>query len=231
MKTHVYGHSDEAVAALGDATAAALQAAIVTRCEGYLVAAGGATFISVYRYLADAHANTVDWNKVTVFLGDERVVPHNDPLSNGKMVRDEFIGCFPENGRPRFMPIITGMDAHSAASAYDLILPDYFDVTLLGLGSDGHTASLFSNSRSCWDANELVTVSQGELPPMVTRISLTPTAFSRSSRVYALAVGASKAEIVPRIVQDTTKKYPLSFICPVSGDVELFLDADSASQL
>ena len=230
ISTAVFPTAEEAASALAQACAECLQAAVDSNGEASLVAAGGLSFLPVYAALSGRYAEAVAWEKVLVFLGDERAVPHDDPLSNGPMVRSEFIQKFPEARRPRFLPIITGTDALSAASAYDLILPDRFDLALLGLGPDGHTASLFPGSKPIWDADERLAVTQAELAPFVERITLTPAAFSRSDQVLALATGSAKAVAVAGMSGEHSQDYPLTHIHPASGEVRLFIDKAASGQ-
>ena len=222
-------------AALADAAAArtaeALTEAIDARGTASLVLAGGSTPEPVYRRLATAHADALDWAKVHVFWGDERCVPPDHPDSNYRMAHEAFLDPLPiPETQIHRMRCERGVE--DAVDAYAMVLRTFFedndalfDVTLLGLGEDGHTASLFPDSPlidtpSGW-------VAHAEAPPsspITDRLTLTLPALSASRLVLFLVSGEAKREALDAILHPTGNGLvPAARVRPV-GSLEWFVD-------
>src|SRR5215211_9498978 len=113
---------------------------------GHVALSGGSTPRRAYELAA---AGDEDLSAATLWMGDERVVPADDERSNLRMVREALIDRLPEERRPRLMPVDTSLGPDAAAAAYEAVLLETIgrhprlDLALLGLGPDGHTASLF----------------------------------------------------------------------------------------
>lgn len=194
---------------------------------------GGATPRTLYLKLASTYADRFPWQRTHWFWGDERYVPHDDERSNLRMVRETLFahgGVPPEN----IHPVPTHFaDPVDAAEAYEAELKDYygadqlqlarplFDIILLGLGTDGHTASLFPNDptlgeRHAW--TRVVTAGQPE-----RRITLTYPALESVSAAAFLVTGAEKRPMVERLLQgDWT--IPAGRLNPTNGSVFIFTD-------
>jgi 6-phosphogluconolactonase len=200
---------------------------------------GGSTPRCLYRRLADASfALRFPWNRVHWFWGDERFVPPDDSDSNYRMVYDTLLAHVPVSS-DRIHAISTqGVTPEEAAANYQSTLQRYygadrfevdrpiFDVTLLGVGEDGHTASLFSGSAALREDRRWVLVVD-ETPQ--TRITLTYPTLDSSRNVAFLVVGANKKAILARIhAGDTTM--PAARVRPV-GRLYWFIDRSAMPAL
>lgn len=196
--------------------------------------AGGTTPRALYELLAGEYRPLVDWTHTEVFFGDERGVPPDDAASNYAMARDALLARVPVG---RVHRIAGERPPADAARAYDAELraafPDdgapTFDVALLGLGADGHTASLFPggaalDERTAW----AVAVPPPEsAAPHVERVSLTLPALNRARAVYLLASGAEKRPVVRRVLAGAAPDLPAARVRGVERTVWL-LDRDAA---
>ena len=167
---------------------AAADAAIAARGVFRLVLAGGSTPLQVYRQLADCQA---DWSRWFLYLGDERCLPADDPERNSVMISEAWLhrGQVPAE-QIFWMPAEKG--AEQGAAAYRVTLQDVpgFDLVLLGMGEDGHTASLFPGHEHD-TADPVVAVFDSPKPPP-QRISLNYGALANTRTLLLLVAGASK---------------------------------------
>lgn len=172
------------------ATAARLIEAAIGDGVRSLVLAGGSTPTRTYRLLQPGPA----WGRVTVLFGDERCVPPTDPESNYAMAAQDLIARVNPAGVER-MPGELG--AETAARLYEDVVRahDPLDLVLLGMGPDGHTASLFPGASEVQAEGLVVAVHNAPKPPP-DRISLTLGVLRRAKRVVFLVTGADKAEAV-----------------------------------
>jgi len=159
-----------------------------------LVLAGGRTPALAYRLLVDAET---DWSGWQIYFGDERCLPVEDPERNSVMAVDAWLGQVPipaENIHP--MPAERG--AQAAAAAYEPAIRDAlpFDLVLLGMGEDGHTASLFPGHSH--PRGPLVLAVHGAPKPPPDRVSLSLEALNNAREVLILVTGAGKREAVQR---------------------------------
>ena len=168
----------------------------------HIVLTGGSTPADAYRRAADAGA---DWSSATVWFGDERCVPPDDERSNYGMAAATLLERLPADARPRVfrMPGEAGPEAGAAAQERELRaeLGDQprFDLLLLGLGDDGHMASLFPGKPQVEETEKLVVgVPEAGLAPFVPRITLTVPVINAARRVVFLVAGAGKATAVAR---------------------------------
>lgn len=183
------------------------------RYRAFTVAlSGGSTPKGLYARLAqEPYRTEVPWNLIHVFWGDERCVPPDHADSNYKLAYDALLSqvALPETNIHR-VPTDTGDCAQAAADyAQELVtffglegraLP-HFDLLLLGVGDDGHTASLFPGQPALDEREALVVASPpGRLPPPVDRVTLTLPVLNAARHVVFLATGAGKREIVARIL-------------------------------
>ena len=171
---------------------------------------GGSTPRRLYQQLGSSGiASRFPWTRVHWFWGDERFVPHDDPASNYRMACDALFSRVPVS-KDRIHAIPTeGVSPDQAAANYQMLLQRYygkrrfdvkrpiFDVTLLGVGEDGHTASLFPNSLALQENRRWVLAVFGEA--RVTRITLTYPTLDSSRNLAFLATGTSKKNILARI--------------------------------
>jgi 6-phosphogluconolactonase len=208
---------------------AAYQRAIASRGQFAFVAAGGSTPKVLYGLLAQQNW---DWNRVHVFFGDERYVPPTDPQSNEGMVRHCWLNHVPIP-ETNIHPMATSYpDPAIAASAYDQHLREFFaspegavpvfDLILLGMGDDGHTASLFPGTAALEVCDRWVTVGDKQGEP---RITLTIPVLNAGEQVLFLVEGAAKAEVLKIVATGTELIYPVQRI---RGAVHWLVDAKAA---
>jgi 6-phosphogluconolactonase len=219
-----------------------LLAAALTAPGLFAVAlSGGSTPRRLYeRLAASPYREAFPWARTHWFWGDERFVSKTDPRSNERMVREALLSRAPvppEN----IHPIPTeGIEAEAAATAYERDLQRFygaarldpvrplFDATLLGLGPDGHTASLFPGSAAL-DENERWTAVVAGLQPE-TRITLTYPALASSRRTAFLVEGAEKRAILQRLRAAPDEGLPAARLAPV-GALWIFADQAAAEGL
>jgi len=173
------------------------------------------------------------WDRVHLFWGDERYVPADDPLSNYRMNRETLISHVPIPAA-NVHPAPTNLPTpQAAAAAYDADLhqffgsaPPAFDVTLLGVGPEGHTASLFPGSPALEEKKKWVeAVTAKAAPP--NRLTFTLPVLNQSRDTYFLCAGTEKKEILDAIRAESDpahSQYPAARIQPVDGRVLWFLD-------
>jgi 6-phosphogluconolactonase len=203
-----------------DRTAAA---ALAERGQFHLVLAGGDTPRRIYQALS---GQTMDWANWHIWFGDERCLPRDDPHRNSWMATDAWLGHV---GIPaRNLHIIPAeLNAAAAAESYARELNDCetFDLVLLGLGQDGHTASLFPGRP--WgtesDAPDTLAVFDAPKPPL-QRVSLSARRLSRAGCVLFLVSGADKRAALSRWRLNET--LPAAAIQPIAG-VDLLVDTDA----
>ena len=187
--------------------AAALAAA--ARTGGAISLAGSNTPRPAYELLAAQPG--IDWSQVHIWFGDERCVPPGDPESNYRMVHETLLSRIdiPEANVHR----IRGEDdPDAAAEAYSREIDGLsLDLALLGLGPDGHTASLFPESAAL-DVRDRLAVAVVASKPPPRRITLTFPVFERASAVLVLAPGASKAEAIAAVLRGPDPRYPASML-------------------
>jgi len=199
------------------ARAAAERIAARFRAAGGRIAfclTGGSSPERLYELLAaKPYRETLPWDRIHIFLGDDRYVPHNDPLSNFGMVRRLLLDhvCLPPGN---IHPIPTGAGSvEEDARRYEAELHRFygaerldptrplFDVVLMGVGDDGHTASLFPGRPELDETQRwVVGVPQAGLAPFVPRITLTFPAMASTRDMLFLVSGRGKREIVARVL-------------------------------
>ncbi|MCG8470212.1 MAG: 6-phosphogluconolactonase [Gemmatimonadetes bacterium] len=162
--------------------------------EVSIALSGGSTPRPVYRALA--RDPTVAWPRLQVFFADERVVPFDDPASNYRLAREtllDHVSIAP--GRIHAMPA-EAEDVSAAAADYGRRLPERLDLLILGIGEDGHTASLFPGSDALTTSRR-VTVSRAPVAPY-DRITITPAVIASARLVVVLVAGRRKAPALAR---------------------------------
>lgn len=213
----------KAVAAAASRILAAASEAIDARGSFHLALAGGTTPQAAYRLLA---ASRADWSCWHIYFGDERCLPPDDCERNSVMAREawlEQVAIPPQ----QIHPIPAELGAEEAAAAYAGIIAPVlpFDMVLLGMGEDGHTASLFPDHRH--DPQALVVAVHDAPKPPADRVSLTPRALNQCRALLLLITGAGKHEALQRWLRG--EALPVGAIRP-EGRMELLLDRAAAGE-
>jgi 6-phosphogluconolactonase len=198
--------------------------------------AGGSTPRRMYEMLAADYGNRIDWSRVMIFWGDERFVAEDSPDSNYRMAREallDHISIPPEN----IVPIRTTLfdSPQLAADAYEQALRLHFpadlpcfDLVLLGVGEDGHTASLFPGSPALDEYERWVAVTQAPSQPR-TRLTLTPPVLANARRLMFVVSGSGKSEVMDMIINEpeqARERYPAARIAGI-GEAVWFADRDA----
>lgn len=218
------------------------QQALAVRGAFAIALAGGSTPREVYRRLAHAPwRDTLPWAQTLVFWSDERAVPLDSPDSNYRMAREALLDHVPVPPEQIHPMISQDVDLEQAAARYETLLrrlvpgqPPRFDLILLGMGPDGHTASLFPHTPALEATTRLVVATpQAPRPPQVRRLTFTPTLINAAAEVLVLVAGADKAARVREVLQGPPRPQalPAQVIAPEAGDLWWMLDRAAASQL
>lgn len=198
---------------------------------------GGSTPKPVYAALAESET-MLPWEQIHLFWGDERHVPPDDPDSNYRMVRETLLSAvnIPAENIHR---VRAEMDPRMAAFDYEDRLRAFFhaewpvfDLVLLGMGSDGHTASLFPHSTGLNEGQRWFIANRApELEAW--RLTLTKNAINAARHILVLAAGESKAERVYQVLEGPQKPtdQPIQMIDPEDGDMTWLLDEAAAGGL
>lgn len=239
-RIEVLDTSDELLESALQQVLHSIKNAISRRGVCHIVLSGGATPRGLYEKLAlPSFSGQVEWGKVNLFFGDERCVLPDHPDSNYKMVYDSLITRtqLPKKSIHR---IKAELDPVHAASLYEKLIvkttgnhKPYFDLVLLGVGEDGHTASLFPGSDAVKEERRLVVPTMGSKAPN-KRITLTLPALNAARKVIFLAMGSEKGEVIGRILNEgkaDEEPLPAALVNPSKGTVHWFLDKDAAAKI
>jgi 6-phosphogluconolactonase len=204
---------------------------------------GGSTPRALYRLLGEPPSReAIDWPRVLLFWGDERFVPADHPDSNYRLAREAFISRVPIPAG-NVHPIPTESDDPQAAAAqyeetlrHFLAVPEgewpRFDLILLGLGADGHTASLFPGSPALDEHRRLVAAAHA--PKLgAWRLTLTPPVLRSARHVVFLVSGSDKASVLREVLEGPCDPHrlPAQLVQPEKGDLTWLADEAAASLL
>lgn len=213
--------------------ASAIDRALSERDRAQIALAGGETPAPAYARLGQEH---LPWDRVDVLLGDERWVAPTDPASNLRMLRKTLLGPGPGSSAC-LHPVPTDQPSPAAsAEAYAALLellcsgfPPCFDLMVLGLGDDGHTASLFPGTAAPAVTDRSVTIGEGKGLP---RITLTAPVLSAAREVIVLVSGAGKRQALGRLLDplEPAERTPARLVQP-RGDLVILADAAAAEGL
>ncbi|PLX03078.1 MAG: 6-phosphogluconolactonase [Marinilabiliales bacterium] len=199
---------------------------------------GGSTPKLIFRFLTENFKEKINWSRILVFWGDERCVPPDDKESNYKMACDyllNHVGIPPDN----IFRVFGESNPNDEAKRYSQIvkskLPSnngipVFDIVLLGLGDDGHTASIFPDNLSLFNTEKFFEVASHPQTNQ-NRITACGTIINFAKTIVFIATGTAKAEVISTILnkQGNWKKYPASYVSPKNGDLIWLLDKNAAS--
>ena len=206
--------------------AAKARAAIGERGRFTVALAGGSTPKATYEVLASDYADRLDWSSVHVFFGDERTVPPDHEDSNYRMAQRTLLSRVPVGSVHRMRGELQPTEA---AAAYEEELREFFgasdeppslDLILLGIGEDGHTASLFPET-SALEIHDRWVVANPVLKLETTRLTLTVPVINSARAVNFLVAGEGKAEALKLILEGDAdpRQYPAKLVRPAGGPV------------
>jgi len=209
----VYNEFDQASEAAADFLASKIEASIQQKGECHVVLPGGNTPAQCLSYLAD---KDLPWNRVHWYLGDERCYPLNHQDRNDVMLQNNLWSHISTSNIHR---IPAEFGAEQAAKVYREIVNsiEYFDIVFLGMGEDGHTASLFPNNEALQDTRSVIPVYDAPKAP-TDRVSLSVNTLKKARCRMVLTGGVGKAEIIARIKEGDP--LPVNRI----GDINWFVD-------
>lgn len=203
---------------------------------------GGSTPKVLFDYWAANSRDSIDWERVSFFWGDERCVPPEDDMSNFGMTKDHLFDKVPQIPDNNVYRIHGENESQEEASWYSRVLNrrlpkrkdiPMFEIVMLGLGDDGHTVSIFPHQMQLWDSEQDCVVAQHPDSGM-ERISLTGRVVNNAQYVVFLATGKNKAEKVKEIISNRDNLqnvYPAARVNPKYGYLYWFLDKDAAALL
>jgi 6-phosphogluconolactonase len=204
----------------------------------FLALAGGNTPRALYRLLADKYVHNITWDKVQLFWGDERYVSIEDSRNNFRMARETLLDYIPIPSK-QIHPMQTDYpDPNDAARAYELTLRNHFhsqwprfNLIILGLGSDGHTASLFPKSVSL-EEKRWVIPSRAPIEP-TQRLTLTLPVLSNAAQIFFIVTGADKAEVLKKVLARDADviNYPAAGVLQKNMAVTIWTDKDASKLL
>jgi 6-phosphogluconolactonase len=200
------------------------------RAGGHVVLTGGSTPGRAYELAAERER---DWSRVELWWGDERAVSPDDERSNFRLAKQTLLERL--EAPPAAVHRMRGeLGAEAGAAAYDRELGELarFDLLLLGLGPDGHVASLFPDQPTLDESERRVIPAEAKLEPFVDRITLTLPMLRAAHAVVFLVSGESKAEAAARaFAGDPSRSTPGSLVRAVSGRTTAVLDRAAAARL
>ncbi|MGA8143893.1 MAG: 6-phosphogluconolactonase [Candidatus Acidiferrales bacterium] len=211
--------------------------AVAKRGRFSVALAGGHTPAKLYSLWSEKYKTETPWDRVHLFFSDERFVPEDDLLSNFRMARETLIAQVPIPAANVHRMLTNFPSAEKAAEAYEVELRRFFteaalpafDVQLLGLGIEGHTASLFPGSPALEDDQHWVAaVTVPAEPPQ--RLTLTPAVLNQGRNTFFLVAGENKREILAALrsePESAPSQYPAGRIRP-AGRVLWYLDQAAA---
>lgn len=230
MKTRIFDNLND----LNEDFTSWLKELLAEKADLTIALSGGNTPKSLFKHWVTNHADDIDWSKIKFFWSDERCVWPDDDDSNYKMVKENLFDHLPVSKKNIFR-IRGENDPYKEARSYEEVLQNelevvndisIFDVVMLGMGDDGHTASIFPHEMNLWESNNLCVVATHPKTKQ-RRISLSGKTINAAKNVVFLVTGASKDKIVQRVIEDNEKakeKYPAAKVQPTSGNLTWFLD-------
>jgi len=232
----------ELFAAAAEEVLHATNEAVKQRGRFTIALSGGSTPKSLFNLLATNARNSLPWDRMFFFWGDERHVPPNDPESNYRMADAAMLSKVPVPAGNVFRMPAENPDAAAAAEAYEQTLRKFFqlnpgefphfDLILLGMGPDGHTASLFPGTAGLQEKSRLVIANWVE-KLKTHRLSLTLPVLNAARGVAFLVSGTEKASALRAVLEDNVpgEQYPSKLVQPKDGKLIWFLDRAAASEL
>lgn len=209
--------------------------------KGYFTVAltGGTSPEGLYRLLSeDPYKSQIDWSKVLVFWGDERWVPLDNELSNARMSQESLLKNVPVLPTHVFPMFEEGVEPEDFASSYNSLLKEKLgddgamDLILLGMGGDGHTASLFPGTAVLDEKEKWVAAYYLDAQQMY-RVTLTAPFLNKAKKIIVLTFGDAKAEALKEVLKGeyNPSVYPSQLLNPAEGELLFLVDEKAAKYL
>ena len=216
LKLHTFAHANALDQALSACVAASLRAGIAAHETATLVVSGGRTPAGFFKALSGANIN---WSKVCILLADERCVEEDSPHSNARSVRSHLLQG--AAAAATFLPLYCKGESLEAANQRLAMLPEQFDAVVLGLGEDGHTASIFPDSPQR-DAALFDTTGQPLLfaegkAPVTARLTLTAPRLLATRSLILHITGDTKWQVFGQAMVTSTPALPVSHFLHAEG--------------
>ena len=248
MELHVYKDSEELSFAAAKWISTTIGETLKTKDRFTIALSGGSTPERLHRILAAApYKEQIEWSKLHVFWGDERAVPFEDSRNNAKMAYDTLLNFVPVPAS-QIHVMRTDIAPEQSALEYEKILhqyfdavpggspanllPNSFDLVLLGMGDDGHTLSLFPGTEVVHEEKAWATAFFLKAQDMY-RITLTKTIVNRAARIAFLTTGPKKTHALKEVLKGAYNPdlYPSQEIRPLNGELHWFVDEAAAAGL
>ncbi len=214
--------------------------AVSTKGDFHVALSGGSTPKLIFDVLATEYGDKIDWSNIHFYWGDERCVSPTDEQSNYKMTVDHLFSkiTVPKENIHR---VLGENDPTAEAMRYANLLEinldrvdgiPQFNMVILGMGDDGHTASIFPHEIELWDAQDHCVVATHPESGQ-KRVSLNGAVINRAKEVVFLVTGSAKKEKVKTILgkEEGFKRFPAALVQPNEGELTWFLDEDAAAEL
>jgi len=216
--------------------------AVAQRGQFTIALSGGSTPKNLFNLLATNARTVFPWDRTYFFWSDERHVPPTDPESNYRMAEEIMLSKIPVNAGNVFRIAAENPDAAAVAEAYEQTLRKFFqlqpgqvpvfDLILLGMGPDGHTASLFPNTAGLQEKTRLVIANWVD-KLKANRLTMTLPVLNSAREMSFLASGTDKAQVLRTVLEEDAppEQYPAKLVRPSNGRLIWFVDRAAASQL
>ncbi len=203
----------------------------------YLALSGGDTPRTLYHIFGTTFSKLIPWESVHIFFCDERYVPHEDGQSNYKMVKEELLDAI-SIPQKNIHPVPTNrLNPAEAAQDYEKELKKYFspdgtsfDLALLGMGKEGHTASLFPASQALDEKKKWAAAVEAPATPS-RRVTLTFPILNRAAEVYFIISGSGKAQALTEVITKDSDFHirPAAGVMPTSGKLVWWIDQSTVA--
>jgi 6-phosphogluconolactonase len=218
----------------------AAKKSVGTRGRFSVAISGGSTPRNMHRLLGEEpFLSDIPWDNIEIFWVDERCVPENDPANNFGTAKKDFLARVPIP-EAQVHPMPGEGSPEKGAFNYQQELVQFFktgagefpvfDLIFLGLGTDGHTASLFPGQDSLDEKERLVVPVKGGHPEL-SRLTMTYPLLNRAERIVFMVSGSEKAPILKAVLEDTKSRLPACMITPLTGELTWLSDQEAASLL
>jgi 6-phosphogluconolactonase len=234
----VFKTTEEVLHAAAEYFVETAKEAILKQGRFTVALSGGSSPKGLFELLASDYHSTVEWSKVVFFFGDERYVPADHPDSNALMAKKALFDPL-KIASHQIFTVNTSLDPKAAAEDYQQAIETHFapgaasfDLILLGLGDDAHTASLFPHTEVV-NASEVGVKEVFVQDKKTYRITFTAPLINQARHIAFLVFGSSKADAVQHVLKGDKDyhRFPAQLIQPSNGDVTWFMDEAAAVQL